>query len=118
MSKRVHAQYTPEFRRDAVQVYASGKRSIMTLAKDLGVNRWTLRGWCREQDMVKKRESKTTRKPKRAPGPGQAPKQETPAEAIRRLEREKTALERKVAQLEMDREILKKAAAFFAKEKE
>lgn len=118
MSKRVHAQYTPAFRRDAVQVYASGNRSIMELAKDLGVNRWTLRGWCREQDMVKKRQGKKTGQPKQTPEPAQAAKQETAAEAVRRLEREKKALERKVAQLEMDREILKKAAAFFAKETE
>jgi transposase-like protein len=39
-------------------------------------------------------------------------------EKIARLEKEVRRLERVKAQLEMDREILKKAAAFFAKESE
>ena len=42
----------------------------------------------------------------------------TAEDKIRRLERELVRLQRANAQLEMDREILKKAAAFFAKESE
>ena len=46
---------------------------------------------------------------------GAQPK-ETPEEVLKRLKKENAQLRRKVSQLEMDREILKKAAAFFAKE--
>jgi transposase-like protein len=48
----------------------------------------------------------------------EARKDETPEQRIARLEKELGKLQRRNAQLEMDREILKKAAAFFAKENE
>lgn len=46
------------------------------------------------------------------------PEKETLEQKIARLERENDQLKRTNSQLEMDREILKRAAAFFAKQSE
>lgn len=46
------------------------------------------------------------------------PVDETPEQELARLRRELRTLKRENDQLRMDREILKKAAAFFAKESE
>jgi transposase len=55
---------------------------------------------------------------RRAAAEGPQGASETAAETIARQEREFGELRKKVAELEMDRAILKKAAAFFAKESE
>jgi transposase len=104
-------QYTSEFRSDAVELCFRGDRSIRQVAADLGVNHWTLRGWYRDEEM--RRSKKKVR-----PQAGTPPKNETADEKVARLERENDRLRRVNQQLEMDREILKKAAAFFAKESE
>jgi cell division protein FtsB len=44
------------------------------------------------------------------------PPTETPQQKLARLERENAALRKEVDDLKLDKEILKKAAAFFAKE--
>jgi transposase-like protein len=46
------------------------------------------------------------------------PVEETLEEKVKRLERQLAQRDKQIAQLEMDRAILKKAAAFFAKESE
>jgi transposase len=89
------------------------------VADDIGVSNVTLREWYKRDQMKKK--SKTRDK---APTAGTARvtkallKDETPEERAARLERENVALRRENDSLRMDREILKKAAAFFAKENE
>jgi transposase len=105
--------YTDEFRSDAVALCRRGDRSLVEVARDIGVNHWTLRGWYRADEMKRSKKKKTTRLVSVTP-----PADETAEEKIKRLEREVVRLQRKTEQLEMDREILKKAAAFFAKESE
>jgi len=51
-------------------------------------------------------------------GPRVDTEAETGEEKVKRLERENAALRKRVDDLEQDRAILKKAAAFFAKESE
>ena len=109
--RATRTNYTEEFRSDAVALCRRGDRSLMQVARDLGVNHWTLRDWYRLDEM--KRSKKKPRSSSATP-----PKDETPEDKIQRLEREFVRLQRVNAQLEMDREILKKAAAFFAKESE
>ncbi len=104
-------QYSSDFRADAVELCFRGDRSIRQVAVYLGVNHWTLRGWYRDEQM-------TRSKKKLRPSTVVAPKNETAEQKLARLERENERLRRANAQLEMDREILKKAAAFFAKESE
>lgn len=102
-------QYTPEFRADAIGLVRRGGRTISQVASDLGIKHWTLRHWCRQDAMKRSKHTPTNANP--------APEgNESPEDKIRRLEREVAQLKKANAQLEMDRAILKKAAAFFAKE--
>jgi transposase len=88
--------YPPEFRREAVQLAQSADRSIAQVAHDLGVSNQTLRNWIKQADVdAGKREGLTTDE----------------REELRRLRRENRTLLQ-------EREILKKAAAFFARESE
>ena len=64
---------------------------------------------------------KKGRKPKakaKAKPPERDRADETPAEKIARLEKENASLRKKNDELEMDRAILRRAEAFFAKESE
>ena len=87
--------YTEEFKSEAVRAATAGDRSLTQVARDLGVNASVLQSW-------KQRLTATT-------GDAVGKRDETLEEENRRLRREN-------ASLREDREILKKAAAFFAKE--
>jgi transposase len=76
------------------------------VAADLGIPDKTLRYW---HEMAKRRKK----------GPPAIPRAgESAAQRLERLERENAQLRRENEELKMDRAILKKAAAFFAKESE
>lgn len=105
--------YTDDFRRDAVRLLDQSERSFAQIASSLGVYEGTLRGWYKELGMGKRSKKNTTSKAAAAP-----PGSETLEEKLTRLERENAQLRKKNDELEMDRAILKKAAAFFAKESE
>jgi transposase len=94
MGKR--RKYTDEFKREAVRLVESrGERSVSDVAASLGVADNLLHAWKRQfADTV---EAVRTERG------------ETPEEELKRLRREN-------AQLKREQEILKKAAAFFAKE--
>lgn len=108
-----HRNYDDAFRADALTLLERSGRSLSAVAEDLGVSYSTLRYWYKAQ-MAKK-----VRKP---PRPGTVvvvdPSKETAEQKLDRLERENAALRKQVDELQMDRAILKKAAAFFAKESE
>jgi transposase len=88
--------YPPGFRREAVQLARNADRSIAQVARDLGVSNQTLRNWIKQADVdAGRREGLTTDE----------------REELRRLRRENRTLLQ-------EREILKKAAAFFARESE
>ena len=87
--------YSQEFRRDAIELVRSSDRPIAQIADELGVNRETLRGWVR---YAEKREALA------GVGVGQGELDE-----LARLREEN-------AELKIEREILRKAAQYFAKE--
>jgi transposase len=91
MSRRV---FTAEFKQSAVRLVAEQKYSVREAAKSLGIGVNTLRYWIARS--------------KGGP-PGWAGDEETLRKRVRELEAQ-------VEKLKTEREILKKAAAFFAKE--
>ena len=103
-------KYDREFREGAVRIVEETNRPIAQVARDLGVPYWTLRKWYTNAEMTKRKPPQTTST--------ETPLQETDKEKIARLERELKKLHKENDSLRMDREILKKATAFFAKESE
>jgi transposase len=93
---RSRPPYPEEFRREAVELVRTSGRSVNSIAKDLGVSGQSLSTW------VKRAEIDAGR----APGVTTEERDE-----LRRLRRENRVLRE-------EREILKKAAAFFARESE
>ncbi|MBM2847023.1 MAG: transposase family protein [Bacteroidetes bacterium] len=85
-----------QFKIDAVNLVVNGGRSIAEVARDLGIEANTLHRWKREFTIEDK---------EAFPGKGRLSPQE---EELRRLRRE-------LEQAKEDREILKKALAFFSK---
>ncbi len=91
---RSRPPYPQEFREEAVRLVRESGKSTGVIAKDLGIANETLRNWVRRQEIEEgKREGLT----------------EGEREELRKLKRENQLLKE-------EREILKKAAAFFAGE--
>ena len=88
--------YPEEFRREAVGLIRSGQRSLPEASKSLGVSQQTLRNWLGREDVDAGRVEGASGEER---------------EELRRLRRENRVLRE-------EREILKKAAAFFARENE
>ena len=88
--------YPSQFKREAVELYRRSGKSIKTIAAELGVSSESLRAWNKQHEIdVGERDGLS----------GQE------RERLRELEREN-------ARLRMERDLLKRAAAFFAKETE
>jgi transposase len=104
--------YTPSFRQDAVALVHRSDRSVEDIANGLGVPSSTLRSWY-DADMRKKGKGRGAAKL-----PVGDPAAESPDDKVARLEKEVAALQKENDALKLDRAILKKAAAFFAKESE
>jgi transposase len=91
------SKYPEEFRRETVRLVLTTDKSMAEVARDLGINYKTLGNWVRA---AQKREDRDAQ-------PG----------AISESERvELQRLRKEVTELRVEREILRKAAAYFAKE--
>jgi transposase len=88
--------YPEEFRREAVQLVRSG-RKVPDVAASLGVTAQSLRNWVKQDGLERRERDDGLRCEER--------------EELRRLRRE-------VKRLEQERDLLKRAAAFFARETE
>jgi len=87
--------YPKEFREGAVQLAREGERPIADIARELGIAESCLRNWLK-RDQLDRRERD---------------------DGLTTAEREELReLRRRVRRLEQEKEILRKAAAFFARE--
>ncbi len=91
-----HPPYPPEFRAEAVRLYRDSGKSLAAVSRDLGVSLESLRKWVNQSKI----------------DAGEAPGLTTEERA------ELTRLRRENRTLRMERDLLKKAAAFFARESE
>ena len=98
MERRKRRSFTPEFKAEAVRLCKVGDRSIRQVAVDLDLTETALREWVRQArvDETKDPEGALTTEER---------------EELRKLRRENK-------RLQMERDILKAAATFFAKESE
>lgn len=91
-----HAPYPPEFRAEAVRLYRESGRSLNAVCKDLGISLETLRSWVNQAKIDAGEKAGLTSEER---------------DELTRLRRENRTLR-------MERDLLKKAAAFFARESE
>lgn len=93
---RTRRPYPPEFRREAVQLVRSG-RSVKDVAESLGCSDQSLHIWVKRDQLDRKERD----------------------DGLTSAERDELKeLRRRVRRLEQEREILKRAAVFFAAETE
>jgi transposase len=90
-------KFTDEFKREAVKLATRPGVTVTTVARELGVERSVLRAWVRK-----------TEEGRYEPTPGKALKSDSQAE--------NEQLRRELARVKMERDILKKALGYFAKD--
>jgi transposase len=98
------SKYSPEFKADAVALWqaSAGRRTFKSVADDLNINHETLRTWVREAET--------------AAAPGGGPQAEGAEAELARLRVENARLLKAEKEWQLEREILRRAAAYFAKE--
>ena len=84
--------YTPEFKKQIVDLYNAGGTSYPQLEREYGINRSTLSSWVKQLSPIKVSEDKSV------------------------TLKEYRALQKEIQRLKIENEILKKATAIFAKE--
>ena len=91
------AKYPEQFRRDAVELVETSGRTIAEVARSLSINEGTLWNWVRDARAKKARDADP--------------------EGLSESERaELQRLRKEVIELRTDKEILRRAAAYFARE--
>jgi transposase len=92
---QTRSRYAPEFRAEAIRLVREGGRTPQQLARDLGCTSESIRNWLKQADLDEGRRNDGLTTAER--------------EELRHLRAENRVLR-------MERDLLKKAAAFFAKD--
>jgi transposase len=96
MKKQTRRRFTKEYKAEVVDLIRASDKSVGAICRELDLTETAVRRWLKQAEIDS----------------GQGP-----SGALTTAEREElSALRKKVRTLEMEREILKKATAFFAKE--
>ncbi len=96
MAKKTRRSFTKEYKAEVVELVRKSGKTVGAICRDLDLTETAVRRWVQQVEVDS--------------GAG-------PAGALTTAEREEfAALRKRVKTLEMEREILKKATAFFAKE--
>ncbi len=98
MKKVPNGRYTKEFREEAVKLVIEGGFSAYEASRRLGLPKSTLENWVRAEKKGILGEVGKAQRP------------------LTEVEMELAHVKRELAQVKMERDILKKAAAYFAKE--
>lgn len=98
MERIPNGRYTKEFREEAVKMATDGGLSVVEISKRLSLPKSTLESWIRAS---------------KAGDLGKIGKNQRP---LTELEKELAQVKRELSLAKMERDILKKAAAYFAKE--
>jgi transposase len=98
-----NSKYSKEFKDSTIQLVMNSNKSAYQIAQDLDINDKTLYSWLREYKRVHNIQTDDRRTTQKASS------KET-------LEEENKRLRKELAIVKQEREILKKAAAYFAKE--
>jgi transposase len=94
MGKRKMTQYAQEFKPSSANLANESEKPITETAKDFGINKTTPHGWVKKYHPTRKQEISIEAKPE--------------------LEQEVKRLRRENTRLKQERDILKKATAYFA----
>ena len=100
MARRKRRKFNPEFKTEAVRLARVGDRSVQQIATDLDLTESALRNWIHQAEI----------------DAGQA--QSAPDALTTAEKSELSELRREVKKLRQERDILKAAATYFAKESE
>jgi transposase len=109
MPRTARKHFSREFKLAALSRVQDGVRSMSDVARELGVHPGTLRHWKKQLGGL----TRPTHAGDGAGVPGGETGEQTTPES---LEAEVLRLRREVAKLRQERDILKKAAAFFARD--
>lgn len=96
MAKKKRRAFTPEQKAEAVKIVRTSGKSVGQVAREMGLTETALRNWVRQDEVDRERDPR---------GPLTTDER---AELAR--------LRKELKRVEMERDFLKKAAAFFARE--
>lgn len=95
--------FDPEFRAGAVRIVRDTGKSIASVARDLGMNAGTLANWTQTDRLARERDA-------------DGELIESEREELARLRRQKVEWARERAELEMERDVLKRSVVLWVKE--
>ncbi len=101
MGKRNYRSYTPEFKKEALELLKAGEKSLGQIERELGITPGLLVKWNAKYQAVQKR--------------GEGGEIDLELSDLEEAKREVKRLKRQLAEVEEERDILKKAVSIFSR---